>query len=239
MRIGPWAAEGRTDGQKAKLQFFKRPMHRELLLHCSYITARRRTPVKRTKYNVNAGMKYGSATAEAATTEMQLVLAPILSRPPKRHLPAALQGRRHVGQQRVRKRKMKKKRRRGRGSEGGGGRTYMVRTPSSLLPNAAALFPKGGARGDGRTVGGPPLNCRGSSLFGSRYMVMRHRLVKSECHSHRSRGKAKLAVQRQGFSDTSYKGSSFMELSRHLSTEIYGSFYPTWREICLNSQAAC
>ena len=226
MRIGPWAAEGRTNGRTDRRQNYN-SSNAQCIAGCcctaARLTARRRkTPVKRTKYNVNAGMKYGSATAEAATTEMQLVLAPIpLSRPPKKHLPAALQGRRHVGQQRVRKRKMK--RRRGRRSEGGG-RTYMVRTPSSLLPNAAALFPKGGARGDGRTVGGPPLNCRGSSLFGSRYMVMRHRLVKSECHSHRSRGKAKLAVQRQGFSDTSYKGSSL---------------HPTWREICLNSQADC
>ena len=104
--LGGRREDGRTEGAKAKLQFFKRPMHRELLLHrCphhSYITARRRTPVKQTKYNVNAGMKYGSATAEA-TTKMQLVLAPIISRPPKKHLPAALQGRSHVGQQRVRK----------------------------------------------------------------------------------------------------------------------------------------
>ena len=96
----------------------------------------------------------------------------------------------------------------------------MVRTPSSLLPNAAALFPKGGAREDGRTVGGkegPPLNCRGSSLFGSRYMVMRHRLVKSECHSHQSRGKAKLA----GI------GRGFLTLVTRVAL------------ICLNSQAAC
>ena len=153
MRIGPWAAEGRTDGQKERRQNYNSSNAQCIASYCphhTYTTARRRTPVKRTKYNVNAGMKYGSATAEAATTEMQLVLAPIpLSRPPKKHLPAALQGRRHVGQQRVRKRKMKKRR---RGRSEGGGRTYMVRTPLRCC-----LISEGWSarrRTDGRTAGG-------------------------------------------------------------------------------------